>query len=78
MGMWKARFFLKPVHKDDLASGKAKKWESSCKPVQNIDAPYYWARQNVASIQSKKEKYIKKWDEKPDSAKPMLNAEDGL
>ena len=78
MGAWKARFSLKPVHKDDLASGKAKKWESSCKPVQNTDASYDWARKNAPSIQSKKETFIKKWDEKPDSGKPMLNAEDGF
>lgn len=78
MGVWKARFSLNPIHKEELTSDKFDKWVTGCKYVENTEASYDWARGNAPSIQSKKKKYIEKFDEKPDSKKAVLNAEDGL
>ncbi|MEW5802673.1 MAG: hypothetical protein AB1847_11295 [bacterium] len=78
MGAWKARFSLYPVHKDELSSDKFKDWQRGCEYVENTDSSYNWARQNSRSIQAKKEKYLKAWNEKSGSNQPVLYPDDGL
>ena len=78
MGVWKARFSLYPVHKSELGSSEFENWVSSCSYVENTDDSCTWARNNAADIQAKREAYIVKWEEKPDSDKPMLRPEDGV
>jgi hypothetical protein len=78
MGVWKARFSLKPVHKEELSSEEFRNWVQACEYVENKESAYKWAEQNAANIQSKREKYLIKWNEKPESAKPTLYPEDGI
>jgi hypothetical protein len=72
MGVWKARFSLKPVSamnpeiQEDL---KSTNW------VENTPDSRDWARDNMVSIQAKKTEYIGEWLAKPD--KPVLHANDG-
>jgi hypothetical protein len=77
MGAWKARFSLKPVHEEQLSSEEFKKWVNGTTYVENTPASFDWARQNAASIQSKREKYIEKWNGKSDGDKPVLDLDDG-
>jgi hypothetical protein len=78
MGAWKARFSLKPIHRDELDSEEFKKWVSSCSFVENTDSSYQWASDNAPSIQSKREKYYQKWMSKPEIDRPVLYKEDGM
>lgn len=78
MGVWKARFSLKPIHKQELNSDEFQNWFNSCDFVENTQDSYDWAKNNTVSIQSKKEEYLTKWNEKSDTDKPLLNSDDGL
>ncbi|MEW6068332.1 MAG: hypothetical protein AB1610_08590 [Nitrospirota bacterium] len=78
MGAWKARFSLKPLHKNDIETDDFKDWDSSCEFVENTDASYQWARDNAESIQFKRERYYQKWMSKPEEDIPLLNKEDGI
>jgi hypothetical protein len=78
MGVWKARFSLEPVHKADLNSEKFDGWVKSCQYYENTDASLKWAEQNVDSINSKKEKYLVKWNSRPEAERPALLSEDGM
>jgi len=77
MGVWKARFSLKPIHKNELESDKFKEWFTSCSFVENTDSSYQWARDNADSVQSKRETYYQKWMSKPEMDRPALYKEDG-
>jgi hypothetical protein len=77
MGVWRARFSLDPVSRDELQNANVKSWIESAKPIKNADSAYAWAKENHASVQEKKAAYFPKWKEKPDSQKPSLKAEDG-
>ena len=78
IGVWKARFSLKPVHNDDRTSDDFKDWDSSCTFVENTEASYQWARANMPSIQEKRTTYFEKWMRKPEAERPFLNKEDGM
>jgi hypothetical protein len=52
--VWKARFSLKPVHKNALASHDFTDWDNNCAFVENTDASYQWARDNMPSYQGKR------------------------
>jgi hypothetical protein len=77
MGMWKARFSLKPVNAAELQSPDFNKWYDACEWVEKIPAADTWATDNMPSIKSKQDAYYTKWMNKDSAAKPMLNAEDG-
>jgi hypothetical protein len=78
IGVWKARFSLEPVHKADLNSDKFDDWVKSCQYYENTDASLKWAEQNVDSLNSKKEKYLEKWNSRPEAERPALFSEDGM
>lgn len=77
MGVWKARFSLRPVHKEGLETKEFVQWLKTCQFYENTDASFYWAEQNAPSIQSKKNQYLRKWSEKPEGNKPTLLRDDG-
>lgn len=77
MGAWKARFSLGAVHRD-IDPAKLSSWQNGCVWVETTDATYKWAEQNAPSIQSKRDAYIDKWNNKPDDGKPTLSPEDGF
>jgi hypothetical protein len=78
MGMWKARFSLKPIHKDELDSDELVKWEKECHWVEKTYDSDQWAKSNMDSIQSKNSEYMQKWLQRPEPDRPALHIEDGL
>lgn len=77
MGVWRARFSLDPISRDELQRNNVKAWIEAAKPIENAASAYVWAKDNNSSVQEKKAAYFAKWKEKPDSEKPYLRAEDG-
>jgi hypothetical protein len=77
MGMWKARFSLKPVSADELQSPKFNQWYEGCEWVEKIPEADTWAADNMPSIKSKQEEYYTKWMNKDSSARPKLHPGDG-
>jgi len=75
MGMWKARFSLRPLTAGDLQGAQFKDWEGDCTWIDNTPASHGWAKQHWADIQSKKVEYLQKWEPRAD--KPVLRATDG-
>lgn len=78
MGMWKARFSLKPVTKQELSSSDFTGWVSGTRLVQNTPASNAWAQDNVADIRSKRAAYYDEWLGKPEAERPSLAASDGM
>lgn len=78
MGMWKARFSLKPIHSAELSSAQFKEWLQDCEWVEKSPASESWARSNMPSIQSKREKNYSKWMSKDSSDRPKLFPQDGI
>lgn len=77
-GVWKDRFSLKPVTRTELDSEQFKAWYADCEFVESTPGAFQWAKDHGESIRSKKTEYLKKWNRKPDTAKPMLKPDDGL
>ncbi|MCF6353813.1 MAG: hypothetical protein L3J26_01710 [Candidatus Polarisedimenticolaceae bacterium] len=77
MGLWKARFSLKPIHAGELNSPQFKEWQESCEWVEKSPASDNWASSNMASIQSKYREYYTKWMSKDLSERPKLLLQDG-
>jgi len=77
MGVWKARFSLKPIHADMLASPEFDEWAQECEWVVKTPESDQWARDNMPSILSKQKKYYQKWMSKEASERPRLLKEDG-
>ena len=77
MGVWKARFSLRPVHADMLDSTEFDEWAKECKWVIKTPESDQWARDNMPSIREKQEKYYEKWMSKDASERPRLLREDG-
>ena len=78
MGVWKARFSLKPIHKDELDSEGFTKWGKECHWVEKTYESDQWADSNMPSIQNKKAKYMETWLQRPEPERPALRTEDGL
>ena len=77
MGVWKARFSLKPVHANELNTSEFKEWLEECEWVEKSPASDNWARENMNSIYSKYTEYYSKWISKDPSERPVLLPEDG-
>ncbi|MCD4764417.1 MAG: hypothetical protein K8R28_10405 [Desulfobacterales bacterium] len=77
MGVWKARFSLKPIHSDVLNSPQFNKWLEGCEWVEKTPDSENWASSNSGSIQSKYNKYYSKWMSKDLSERPKLLPQDG-
>ena len=78
MGLWKARFSLRPVHKEKLNSQEFTKWLNTCQLVEMSDETHKWADDNAVDLQKKYEGYYKKWMSKDESSRPRLLGEDGI
>lgn len=75
MGMWRARFSLRPVAKTDLEGDQFREWYDDCRWVENTPASGQWFADNRDSILEKQREYWGDWQAKPD--KPILYATDG-
>ncbi len=77
MGVWKARFSLKPVPGADLDSSKLNGWLNGCKWVEKSQESEAWERGNIASVKEKHSDYYPKWMEKDAAEQPKLLPGDG-
>ena len=73
MGMWKARFGLEPVHEAQLASADLKGWLEDCTWVETTPQAFEWAKNNMASIKSKKADYLPDWTKGTEKAVLLVN-----
>ena len=78
MGLWKARFSLKPVHQHELDTAEFKQSLDSCKWVEKTAASDSWALDNINSVQTKYAEYYAKWMAKPEADRPQLLPNDGM
>lgn len=76
MGVWKARFSLRPVRKADLESAEFAGWYKQTRWVENLDSASAWASSNMASIRAKMNNKLPGWQQKAN--KPTLASDDGL
>jgi hypothetical protein len=75
MGVWTARFSLRPVGAERLGTQEVADWLKECAPIENTDDSRAWAKEHWADIQEKKLKYLREWEAKAD--KPILSPADG-
>ncbi len=75
MGVWRARFSLRPVPKSEIGSEQFNDWYKSTRWVENTEKSSGWSSQNMVSIKEKRTDKMTEWLNKPD--KPILYAEDG-
>jgi len=78
MGVWKARFSLSPVHREEALSDKMRQWQTDSQWIENTEASRAWANENMPDIESKRSEYYQKWMDKPASEQPKLLREDGV
>jgi hypothetical protein len=72
VGVWKARFSLRPRQADDPEVAEQ---VTGLSWVENTPQSQQWAQENMSDIQQKRQEYLLEWQAKPD--KPLLNASDG-
>ncbi len=77
MGMWKARFSLKPVHRAELHTSQFDDWLEACEWVEKSADSDTWADANMADIKNKYEEYYEVWMNKPITDRPQLLPQDG-
>jgi len=75
MGLWKARFSLRPVHAAEIPTADFEDWFGDTEWVENQPSADVWAKQNMDSIKEKMHDDLDEWVHKAD--KPMLEAADG-
>jgi len=78
VGVWKARFSLRPIHADEIGSEKFIKWRDSCEWVENSPSSYEWANDHMSTLKEKRKFYYERWMKKDPSARPKLLPEDGI
>lgn len=72
MGVWMARFSVKPIHQDKIGTPEFKEWVEDATLLVNTPESQAWAKENYDSEQSLKEDYIKKWEAKSAADKNTL------
>jgi hypothetical protein len=77
MGIWKARFSLKPIHNNELNTNEFNSWLDDCKWVEKTPDSDSWVLSNMSSLQSKRSEYYPEWLKKPETERPNLFQEDG-
>ena len=79
IGMWRARFSLRPVRHGELAGSEFASWDSGTEFAATTPAAEEWARRNAQSIKTKRDRYWPEWTGKPaeQRASQTLDAADG-
>jgi hypothetical protein len=75
MGVWKARFSLRPMAASDLDGREFVEWMRECAWIENSADSKRWASEHAPSVREKKLEYMPKWERKND--KPVLRPLDG-
>jgi hypothetical protein len=80
MGVWKARFSLRPVRAGEVGGSEFAAWNAATKYVTNSPQTEAWARDNANDIHSKRNEYWPQWSGKPANERlaQTLRAEDGV
>lgn len=78
MGVWRARFSLNPVTKDEQHQDRFQKNRATVKFVENTEKSRAWAEKNAPSIQEKREANMPRWIEKYGTDTYGLSPEDGM
>lgn len=78
MGIWKARFSLDPVHKDEVTAEKLQAWLDACQLVEISEDTDKWVNENNEDIAETHKEYYEDWMDKSVEERPKLEAEDGL
>lgn len=79
MGMWKARFSLKPVRGSELGGNDFAGWDSATQYVVNSPESQAWAAGHGSDIAQKRAAYWPEWTGKSAEARSeaTLNVDDG-
>ena len=78
MGVWKARFSLKPISKEELVTSEFNEWLNECEWVGKSQASENWMSGNISDISSKYTEYYAKWlNNKDEAERPKLLMQDG-
>jgi len=72
MGMWKARFSLRPRRDDQQTRDEL----TFCKWYENTPASAQWAQQHMTEVEALEKEYLPEFLAK-EQEKPMLHADDG-
>lgn len=72
MGLWKARFSLKPLTTTELNSKEFQEWLSDSQVVESNADTKIWAKDNKESIKEKYLDYYEDWMKKDESKRPKL------
>lgn len=74
--VWKSRFSLRPITRDELGGAEFREWLTICEFVDTSERSQKWAKRHAKANELKKAEYLKKWNEKEE--KPILNSDDGV
>lgn len=77
MGMWKARFSLIPIHRQELNTPDFTSALDDCIWVEKTPDSDNWMLENIESIKSKRAEYYKEWMALPENERVRLLPEDG-
>lgn len=80
MGMWKARFVLDPIRKNEVKeNAKLAEWLKDCTLMEMADSAQEWLKENTKSLNKKREKCLKAWGKAGEKEKSdgTLAVEDG-
>ena len=75
MGVWKARFSLRPVHGSERS--ELSEWDRGTSWTELDETSMRWAGENVADADAKRAKYFPEWVQKGAVGRPVLLPEDG-
>jgi hypothetical protein len=78
MGMWKARFSLRPVLQGEHLKDEFKQWDRDCQWTEKTSDADQWAFTHLSSIKSKQESDMTKWLQRPEGDRPALLPDDGI
>ncbi len=77
MGLWKARFSLRPIHAEEFSEEDFIECMRDCEWVRKSAESENWASSNMADIQSKRHEYYADWMSKGPNERPNLYPQDG-
>jgi hypothetical protein len=79
MGLWQARYSLRPLHQHELTSTSFPRWDSNTVLVENTPESEEWAQKNASTIEIRRARYWSVWSAKTQEQRDLhaLNPEDG-
>lgn len=77
MGLWKARFSLKPIHANEFSLEDFKECLKDCEWVRKSAESENWASSNMVDIKEKHNEYYPEWMSKGANDRPNLYPQDG-